>query len=50
MIAFGTTIDTLLTLFVVPAVYLALSRFTRPRNEVAQQLERMRNGGLPASG
>ena len=46
VIACGTTIGTMLTLFVVPAVYLALSRFTRPRNEVALQIESMRQVAL----
>jgi multidrug efflux pump len=49
VIACGTTIGTLLTLFVVPTVYLALSRFTRPRNEVALQLTRMRSDELSAA-
>ena len=37
----GMTVSTLLTLFVVPALYLMLARYTRPINYIAQELIRL---------
>jgi multidrug efflux pump len=37
----GTMVSTLLTLFVIPALYLLLARYTKPINEVARRLSRL---------
>jgi len=34
----GTLVSTVLTLFVIPSLYLLLARFTKPMNEVARRL------------
>jgi multidrug efflux pump len=34
----GTVVSTLITLFVTPAFYLLLARFTKPIHEVARRL------------
>jgi len=40
----GVTLSTLLTLFVVPAFYLLLARFTKPINAIAQRLAQLERG------
>jgi multidrug efflux pump len=44
----GVALSTLLTLFVVPAFYLLLARFTKPINAIAQRLAQLERGGAPA--
>ena len=39
VVVFGVTLSTLLSLFVVPAFYLLLARFTRSPEAVARELE-----------
>ncbi len=41
VIAAGTTLGTFLTLFVVPALYVLLSRFSAPRNALEAELEKL---------
>lgn len=41
VIAAGTTLGTFLTLFVVPALYVLLSRFSPPRNALEAELEKL---------
>ncbi|WP_279482837.1 efflux RND transporter permease subunit [Aureimonas sp. SK2] len=41
VIAAGTTLGTFLTLFVVPALYVLLSRFSPPRNALEEELEKL---------
>jgi multidrug efflux pump len=36
----GVSISTLFTLFIVPSLYLLIGSYTRPRNYIAEQLER----------
>ena len=40
----GVSLSTLLTLFVVPAFYLLLARFTKPINAIAQRLAQLERG------
>ncbi len=47
----GVSVSTLLTLFVVPAFYLWLARYTKPINAIAQRLAKLERGdarGAPA--
>jgi multidrug efflux pump len=44
----GVSLSTLLTLFVVPAFYLLLARFTKPINAIAQRLAQLERGHSPA--
>jgi multidrug efflux pump len=47
----GVSVSTLLTLFVVPAFYLWLARYTKPINAIAQHLAKLERGdarGAPA--
>ncbi len=44
----GVTVATLLTSFVVPALYLLLARFTRPINAIAQRLAQLERGPAAA--
>ncbi len=45
VIVFGVSIATLLTLFVIPAVYLRLARFTRSPDAVSRELDSQLAGG-----
>jgi multidrug efflux pump len=45
----GVALSTLLTLFVVPAFYLWLARFTRPINAIAQRLAKLERGEAPGA-
>ena len=38
----GSALSTLMTLFVVPALYLLLGGYAKPRNHVGEALERLR--------
>lgn len=49
VIAAGTTLGTFLTLFVVPALYVLLSRFSPPRNALEAELEKLEREN-PAGG
>ncbi len=44
----GVTFATLLTIFVVPSLYLLLARFTRPVNWIAQRLSALEGARQPA--
>jgi multidrug efflux pump len=41
VVVFGVALSTLLSLFVVPAFYLLLARYTRPPEERSQMLEKL---------
>lgn len=45
MIFAGVIFSTLLTLFVVPAFYNLLARFTRSPNAIAQEIEKLEGAG-----
>jgi multidrug efflux pump len=40
----GIMLATLLTLFLVPSLYVLLGRFTRPRGEIADRLDQLESG------
>jgi multidrug efflux pump len=44
----GVLVSTLFTLFLIPALYLLLARFTRPINYVAQRLSQLERQPSPA--
>ncbi len=50
VVIFGVSFSTLLSLFVVPAFYMLLARFTRSPEAVAQELEKLETQTPPVSG
>ena len=50
MIIGGVSFATMLTSFVIPALYLILARFTRPVSFIAKKLTQMESDARPAAG
>jgi multidrug efflux pump len=44
----GVSVSTVLTSFLVPALYLLLARFTKPVGHIAQRLQALERGAAPA--